>query len=231
MPVCGEQVGKSALVERFSNDRWTPGLASTIGGSFCAKEVAIDAFVAQGRQIPARHVSLGVWDTAGSERYESLTRHYFTSAESAFVCFDLTDGASWQKVAFWITELHKVEPNCRVYILGCKADLLAQGAAASGGQGGRTRGASAIQGAAVRQRCVSVDEVHAFCHTVQPDPAQYFETSALTGAGVMEAFQAACKDWLAKPRSQEHMRPQFSISLDEPDQRRKKGLAATCCNQ
>jgi Ras-related protein Rab-24 len=230
-------VGKSALVERFSNDRWTPGLASTIGGSFCAKEVAVPAFTSQGRQIAARTVSLGVWDTAGSERYESLTRHYFTSAECAFVCFDLTDLSSWQKCSFWVSELHKVEPQCRVYVLGCKSDLLGSG----GGPGpsSRARGSSAHGGGGGggggRQRCVSVDEIEAFCQSIQPEPAQYFETSALTGAGVLAPFESACRDWLSRPsaRSQEQLfrQQQYAISLDQPDERRKKGLAATCCNQ
>jgi small GTP-binding protein len=170
--------GTSALVERFSNDRFNPSIASTMGGSFCAKDVHLNAWTTrEGKQLPPRAVTLGVWDTAGSERYESLTRHYFTNAESAFVCFDLTDLASWQKVSFWVGELHKIEPNCRIYIIGTKLDLIT-GSSGSGGAGGagavaasaggavasRTRGAShMVEAAAVRTRCVRFRRSASLC--------------------------------------------------------------------
>lgn len=50
------QVGKSALVERFANERWNPSLTSTIGGSFLAKAVQIE-----GKDGHAKTVTLGVW--------------------------------------------------------------------------------------------------------------------------------------------------------------------------
>jgi Ras-related protein Rab-24 len=89
------------VVERFAHGRWNDSLSSTIGGSFIAKEVAWEATGANGKP---KHeaVMLGVWDTAGSERFESLTRHYFSQAEAALVCFDLTAHDSWGKVSFWV---------------------------------------------------------------------------------------------------------------------------------
>lgn len=214
-----QSVGKSALVDRFANDRWTPNGASTIGGSFCAKEVVTEAAVGKS---PAKTVTLGVWDTAGSERYESLTRHYFAGSEAALICFDLTDHASWLRVAHWIDELHKVEPNCRVYVLGCKADLIAinQGTQAAG----RARGS--VHSNQQRSRCVPKEEIEAFCAEVQPQAALYFETSALTGAGALAPFVQVCKDWQAKPKAEVYRGA--SVSLDEPGERRKKG---PCCNQ
>jgi len=50
------QVGKSALVERFANERWNPSLTSTIGGSFLAKAVHIE-----GKDGHPKTVTLGVW--------------------------------------------------------------------------------------------------------------------------------------------------------------------------
>ena len=60
-------VGKTCLVERFLNDRFNPGQASTVGAAFGSREVVVSR----------KTVTLGVWDTAGSERYEAMTKHYY----------------------------------------------------------------------------------------------------------------------------------------------------------
>ena len=217
--------GKSSLVERFAYDRWNPAINSTIGGSFCAKEVTIPSTTSSTSSKPATHtVTIGIWDTAGSERYESLTRHYFNQAESAFCCFDLTDRASWEKVAFWVNELKKVEPNCQVYIIGCKSDLLSP---PPGAPRARLAGTSP---SSARQRCVSLQEIELFCESLTPERGQYFETSALNGTGIQEAFAKCCQDWMAKPKKDYYNRGGM-IRLDDREERKKKGMLQTCCNQ
>jgi GTPase SAR1 family protein len=46
-----------------------------------------------------RDVLLGVWDTAGSERYESMSRIYYRGAKAAIICYDVTNESSWDKVS------------------------------------------------------------------------------------------------------------------------------------
>lgn len=48
-------------------------------------------------------------DTAGSERYEAMSRIYYRNAGAAVVCFDLIDRESFQKAKFWVEELRKYE--------------------------------------------------------------------------------------------------------------------------
>lgn len=69
-------------------------------------------------------------DTAGSERYESMSRIYYRGAKSAIVCFgqyivvfvmfnfgciicfvfvDLTDPSSFERAKFWVNELKQTE--------------------------------------------------------------------------------------------------------------------------
>ena len=33
-------------------------------------------------------ITLGIWDTAGSERYESMSRIYYRGTAAAVVCYD-----------------------------------------------------------------------------------------------------------------------------------------------
>ena len=53
-----------------------------------------------------------------------MSRIYYRSANAAIVCYDITNDQSWRKVKFWVDELQKYEPECRIYIVGTKLDLL-----------------------------------------------------------------------------------------------------------
>ena len=50
-----------------------------------------------------KSVTLGIWDTAGAERFESLSRVYYHSARAAVVCFDASNASSFQKMKFWVS--------------------------------------------------------------------------------------------------------------------------------
>jgi Ras-related protein Rab-24 len=65
-------------------------------------------------------LTLGIWDTAGAERYESMSRIYYRAAKAAVVCYDLTNRSSFDKVKFWVEELLHNEDGCDLYIVGTK---------------------------------------------------------------------------------------------------------------
>ncbi|KAG9490786.1 hypothetical protein GDO78_006231 [Eleutherodactylus coqui] len=110
-----EAVGKTSLVERYVHHRFLQGpYQNTIGAAFVAKAI----------NVGGRNVTLGIWDTAGSERYEAMSRIYYRGARAAIVCYDLTDCSSFERVKFWVNELQNFEEHCRIYICGTKSDLV-----------------------------------------------------------------------------------------------------------
>lgn len=48
-------------------------------------------------------------DTAGSERYESMSRMYYRNAQAAIICFDLSDTMSFEKAKDWVSEVREQE--------------------------------------------------------------------------------------------------------------------------
>ena len=50
-------------------------------------------------------MSLGIWDTAGAERFESISRMYYNGAKAAVVCFDPANARSFEKLKFWVMAL------------------------------------------------------------------------------------------------------------------------------
>ncbi|XP_010793782.1 xanthine dehydrogenase/oxidase-like [Notothenia coriiceps] len=73
-----ESVGKTSLVERYVHHRFLVGpYQNTIGAAFVAKPI----------QVGEKVITLGIWDTAGSERYEAMSRIYYRGARAAIVCY------------------------------------------------------------------------------------------------------------------------------------------------
>uniref|UniRef100_A0A3Q3WNT0 Uncharacterized protein n=1 Tax=Mola mola TaxID=94237 RepID=A0A3Q3WNT0_MOLML len=112
-----ESVGKTSLVERYVHHRFLVGpYQNTIGAAFVAKSI----------QLGDKVITLGIWDTAGSERYEAMSRIYYRGARAAIVCYDLTDSGSFQRARFWVKELQNCEEHCKIYLCGTKTDLVVE---------------------------------------------------------------------------------------------------------
>uniref|UniRef100_A0A0L8HII2 Ras-related protein Rab-24 n=1 Tax=Octopus bimaculoides TaxID=37653 RepID=A0A0L8HII2_OCTBM len=110
-------VGKTSLVDRYLHERYlgdTVPYQNTIGGAFGQKTL----------EVCGKLIRLGIWDTAGSERYASLSRIYYRDAGAAIVCYDLSDKNTLERAKFWIEELKNNESDCRLYLCGTKKDLL-----------------------------------------------------------------------------------------------------------
>jgi len=183
-------VGKSCLVERFLHERYVAEQMPTVGAAFGAKAM----------RVGKRTATLGIWDTAGSERYESMTRHYYKGAEAAVVCYDLTDVTSFAKVKFWVNELLAIEENAIIALVGTKLDLI---------QEGKARG-------------VSQSEVKKYAHTIN---AREYETSARLNIGVDRVFQDIVEEWEKKPKTEIHeYNPVISLGSDEKKGERTLGL-------
>lgn len=60
--------GKSCLLHRFVKDEWRILSSQTIGVEFASKIVKVGT---QGRR---RRIKLQLWDTAGTERFRSVSR-------------------------------------------------------------------------------------------------------------------------------------------------------------
>lgn len=151
-------VGKSCLVERFLHDRWTPTLDLTVGAAFVSKDVVVGKHT----------VTMGLWDTAGSERYQAMTRHYYQGAAAAIICYDLTDASTWEKVTYWVNEILAANEHCIISLVGNKVDLLDEGVS----------------------RAVEDSAVKAYADQLG---ASAWECSSKSGKNVQEPFQDVCQ--------------------------------------
>eukprot|EP01135_Chromosphaera_perkinsii_P011696 Nk52_evm19s2474 gene=Nk52_evmTU19s2474 len=168
--------GKTSLVERFLHNRFLSVHQATVGAAFGAKKVEVEPGSvegdAPGEARDGGFVTLGVWDTAGSERYEAMSRIYYRGAGAAIVCYDITDVVSFERAKFWVTELLANEENCRIYVCGTKRDLVASNRS---------------------ERAVDYHTAQEWAEDIN---ARFFETSSKDGYNTDEVFTTIARDYL-----------------------------------
>lgn len=65
----------------------------TLGAGFKTKEVQYFD-----DQKQRKVMKLSIWDTAGQEKFDSLTKLYFNNTEAALIVYDVTSELSFEKV-------------------------------------------------------------------------------------------------------------------------------------
>lgn len=114
-------VGKSCLLLRFADDKWTDSYISTIGVDFKIRTIELDQ----------KTIKLQIWDTAGQERFRTISSTYYRGAHGIIVVYDVTNRVSFDNVQRWLSEIDKyARENVNKLLVGNKADA-AEGADSS----------------------------------------------------------------------------------------------------
>jgi len=109
-------VGKSALAHRFIENSQLSLPKATVGIAFFRRTV-VDP------DTDEEH-ALQIWDTAGQEKFQSVTTHHYRNADGGLLVFDITSEASFLNLDRWLSELREnTEPGLQVMLVGSKVDL------------------------------------------------------------------------------------------------------------
>ena len=76
-------VGKTSLIRRFTESRFSDTYLSTIG-------VRVSRRVVQIADTPPTTLTMLIWDTAGSEPFTTIVQSYYRGARGAALVCDLT---------------------------------------------------------------------------------------------------------------------------------------------
>lgn len=161
--IVGESfVGKTSLLKNFiDGEKPSPqDIPATIGVDFFTKTLERDV------NDTRKQVQVQLWDTAGHERFRTITPNFFRQAQGIIVCYDITDRKTYEDVDFWLNELRTHAASDVVTCMaGNKLDLVEEKP--------EKRSVSTVEAEELAKRC-SVDYFH--------------ETSAITGKNVEEMF-------------------------------------------
>lgn len=84
-------VGKTSFLFRYCEDSFTSSFISTVGIDFKVKTVTRNE----------KKVKLQIWDTAGHERYRTITTAYYRGAMGFILMYDVTNEDSFSAVQDW----------------------------------------------------------------------------------------------------------------------------------
>ena len=112
--LCGNSgVGKTSIFKRYYENKFEGNYTTSIGIDFQTKEIKYND----------KLYSVHLIDTAGEERFRSITSSYFRMAEYYLLVFDLTNKNSLMALSSWIESLKEHIEKPKYIILGNKSDL------------------------------------------------------------------------------------------------------------
>ena len=107
-------VGKTTLIYRYTDNNFNEEISPTVGLDNKVKKLKIQGLQAK----------IQIWDTAGQEKYDSLTKQLYNNTDGVILVFDLTNNTSFINIKNWIK---KVGNNCdhkiKKLLVGNKADM------------------------------------------------------------------------------------------------------------
>ena len=184
-------MGKSSIILRYTKNQFNASMVSSIGVDFKTKDIIVDN----------KKVKLQLWDTAGHERFRTITTSYYRGAHGIATVFDLTDRQTFEHVEKWLKEINKyAKENVMRFLIGNKSDL-------------------------VDKRQVTYEEVRVLANKLN---IYYVETSAKNNINVTEFFRIATQDYLNKYNF-EIEKEKGGVTLDYKKLNNNKNKSKGCC--
>ena len=154
--VGNSNVGKTNIVTRYVKGEFSNEYMITIGMDFLTCNLELDNKI----------FKLRLWDTAGSEKFRSVTRGYYSNTCYALIVYDITDDSSFNSVKQWIEDVQSfANKGTNLVLVGNKVDLN-------------------------NKRKISKEEGQNLAREYGMD---FYESSALTGENINDIFEGICQ--------------------------------------
>ena len=150
-------VGKTALLSKYLKGIFPTSPLSTVATEFATKIIQIK----EGGYIKAQ-----IWDTAGEEKYKSITYHHYKKSVGGLIVYDITKRSTFENVKNWYNDLiYKAEKGCIIALIGNKLDLVEKNG---------------------KKREVSKEEAQSYA---EDNHMLFYETSAYNGNNINDIFE------------------------------------------
>ena len=151
-----QSVGKTNIVTRYVKGEFSEDYMITIGMDFLTCNLKSDDKI----------FKLRLWDTAGSEKFRSITKGYYSNTCCALIVYDITNQNSFDSVKHWIEDVKNyTDKDTHLVLVGNKIDLK-------------------------DQRKISKEDGQ---NLATQNGMDFYESSALTGENINNIFEGICK--------------------------------------
>lgn len=107
-------VGKSSMIQRYCKGIFTKDYKKTIGVDFLERQIIVND----------EDVRLMLWDTAGQEEFDAITKAYYRGAQACVLVFSTTDRDSFEAIGSWREKVEMEVGDIPTVLVQNKIDLL-----------------------------------------------------------------------------------------------------------
>jgi Ras-related protein Rab-1A len=198
-------VGKTSLTKTLISNKFNEKYSTTINVEFYRHEEFIDNNT---------KIKFDIWDTCGSERFNTLNAFYYRNSDAVILMYDISDKNTFDDLQMWTKQLEQYVEDYRdlfIAIVGAKYDL-------------------------IDSRQVKYEKAKSFAEQNQ---YLFMETSAKTGRNVRELFNSMAKAMYSREiqgkrrnevnigESQQNIRQKHIMRLNSKEIKPNK---KNCCN-
>ena len=98
-------VGKTCIITRFVDNEFDKEILSTTGASYANKTLKF-------KDYNNKEILFEIWDTAGQEKYRSLTQLFYKDASIAILVYDITNEESYNELKnYWVNQIIEFAPK------------------------------------------------------------------------------------------------------------------------
>ena len=145
-------VGKTNFIYRFIENKFVPNYMATTGIDLKTTTI----------EINGKKIRIQLWDTAGQEKYRSITKNLFLKVQGILAVFDITNENSFLNLKTWMKSIkEECGSHIKVIIVGNKSDL-------------------------EEQRAISKNEAISYA---KEEKVEYIEASPKTGENIKNAIK------------------------------------------
>ena len=119
-------VGKTSIFKRFQGQKFTDNIMSTVGTDKCLIHCNQLKVQYEDEEL-VKNFDILLFDTAGQERYRSITKNYFRGAQGIILLYDITNISSFEHIGIWLQSIKDSlsdwnRSSYMVMVLGNKLD-------------------------------------------------------------------------------------------------------------
>jgi small GTP-binding protein len=177
-------VGKSSIVRRFVDDKFSLDYRSTLGLNVLSHSM----------KFYGNEVYFSLWDLGGQAYFKRFRKAYYVGTQAAFIVFDVCERETFSNIKIWYEELKEFlgNKNIPIIIVGNKIDLSDQ------------RSVQYKEGMAL------VDEL---TRENTDGYISYIETSALTGENIEDSFSLISYHYIIKSKEREEQKLKENLMI------------------
>ena len=108
------QVGKTSFITKYDKNAFNENYISTVGVDFIKRDIKLPG---------GEEIRILLYDTAGQERYKSISFNLIKKADGVLLMYDITKRVTFDAISIWIEKIKEEKGDFPLVLIGNKCDL------------------------------------------------------------------------------------------------------------